>query len=209
MRRKYAYPINERNTKIGGEMDKNYFFDDIQTGRMVSENELLKTDYNVPIWNRPPFLTLINKNTVKKEDRRSHRRFQVEKNAFALIRPVSVKQIPVADRSMAEIACAVYRSKPTKFGRINNISMDGLSFDYITGEEGSSQSLVLDILLADCGFYLANLTFTTICDAQIDADSSMDPIKMRRHHVRFERQTPPQIKKMRYFIQHYSSCSET
>jgi hypothetical protein len=200
--------INEKNAKMGGEMDKNYFFDGTQTGRMVSDNELFKTDYNVAITNRSPFLILIDKNTAKKGDRRAHQRFQVKKDAFAMIRPVSVKQIPVADRSMAEIACAVYRSKPTQFGRINNISMDGLSFNYIAGEEESSPSLVLDILLADCAFYLPNLTFKTICDFQIDADFSMDPIKMRRHHVQFERQAPAQIRKMQYFIQHYSCCVE-
>jgi len=125
-----------------------------------------------------------------------------------LIRPVSAKQIRVADRSMGEIACAVYRSKPTQFGRINNINMDGLSFDYIAGREQSSQSLVLDILLADRGFYLANLTFKTICDVKVAADFSMDLIKMRRHHVRFERLAPAQIRKIQYFIQHYSSCVE-
>ena len=189
-------------------MDKIYLYDDNQTDRMYSANELFKADYDVAITNRSPFLTLIYKNTVKRGDRRAHKRFQVKKDAFALIRPVSIKQIQVADRSMAEVACAVYRSKPAKFGRINNISMDGLSFDYIAGEEGSSQHLVLDILLADRGFYLANLTFKTICDVKVAADSSMDPIKMRQHRVRFERLASNQIRKMQYFIQHYSRCVE-
>jgi hypothetical protein len=189
-------------------MDKNYFFDNNQTDRMVSANELFKTDYDVAIANRSPFLTLIDKNTEKRGDRRARQRFQVKKDAFALIRPVSVNQIPVADRSMAEIACAVYRSKPVKFGRMNNIGMDGLSFDYIAGREQSNLSLVLDILLADRGFYLTNLMFKTICDVKVAAEFPMDPIKMRRHHVQFERLAPDQIRKMQYFIQHYSSCLE-
>ncbi len=184
-------------------MDKIYLYDDNQTDRMYSANELFKADYDVAITNRSPFLALIDKNTVKRGDRRAHQRFQVKKDAFALIRPVSIKQIQVADRSMAEVACAVYRSKPAKFGRINNISMDGLSFDYIAGEQRLGQSLVLDILLADRGFYLANLTFKTICDVKVAADFSMDPIKMRRHHVRFERLAPSQIRKIQHFIQHY------
>ena len=189
-------------------MDKNYFFDHNQTNRMYSANQLSKGKHDVAIGNRSPFLTLIDKNTVKRRDRRAHKRFQVQKDAFALIRPVSVDQIRVVDKSMGEIACAVYRSKPNQFGRINNVSMDGLSFDYIAGREGSSQSLVLDILLADRGFYLANLTFKTICDVKVAADFSMDPIKMRQHHVRFERLAPSQIRKIQYSIQHYSSCVE-
>lgn len=189
-------------------MDKNYLFDHNQKDRMYYANELSKADHDVAIMSRSPFLTLIDKNTVKDKDRRAHKRLRVKKDAFALIRLVSVKQIRIVDKSMGEIACAVYRSKPVKFGRINNISMDGLSFDYIVGEGGSSQSLVLDILLADRGFYLTNLTFKTICDVKVAADFSMDPIKMMRHHVRFERPAPSQIRKIQYFIQHYSSCVE-
>jgi len=185
-------------------MDKIYLYDDNKTDRIYSANELSEADHDVTIMNRSPFLTLIDKNTVKRGDRRAHKRSRVKKRAVALIRPVSVTQLRVADRSMGEIACAVYRSKPAKFGRINNISMDGLSFDYIPGREQSNQSFVLDILLADRGFYLANLAFKSISDVIIAADFSMDPIKMRRHHVRFERLAPGQIKKMQYFIRHYS-----
>lgn len=189
-------------------MDKIYLFDDNQTDRMYYANELSEADHDIAIMNRSPFLTLIDENTVKTGDRRAHKRFQVKKDAIALIRPVSAKQVRVADRSMGEIACAVYRSKPLKFGRINDISMHGLCFDYIACREGSSQSLVLDILLADRGFYLANLKFKTISDVKIDSDFSMDPIKKRRHHVQFKRPTPAQIRKIQYFIQHYSSCVE-
>jgi hypothetical protein len=189
-------------------MDKIYLYDDNQTDRMYHANKLFEADHDVAIMNRLPLLTLIDKDTVKRRDRRAHKRFQVNKGAFALIRPVSATQIRVADRSMAEIACAVYRSKPTKFGRINNISMDGLLFDYIAGRERPGRSLVMDILLADRGFYLPNLTFKTISDVKVAADFSIDPIKMRQHRVRFERLTPDQIRKMQHFIQHYCRCVE-
>jgi hypothetical protein len=55
---------------------------------------------------------------------------------------------------MGEIACDVFRSKPIKLGRINNISMGGLVFRYIDSLAQSEESPVLDILSADCGFYL-------------------------------------------------------
>lgn len=189
-------------------MDKIYLYDDKQTDRMYYTNELSEADHDISIINRSPFLTVIDKNTVKRGNRRAHKRFRVKKQAVALIRPVSVTQLNVADRSMGEIACAVYRSKPVKFGRINNISMDGLSFDYIAGREGSSQSLVLDILLADRNFYLPNLSFKSISDVKAADDFSMHTIKTRRHHVRFERLTPDQIRKIQYFIQHYGKRVE-
>jgi hypothetical protein len=198
--------MSDRHATIGDEMDKIYLFDDNQTDRMYYTNELSEADHDIAIMNRLPFLTLIDENTVKTGDRRAHKRFQVKKDAIALIRPVSGKQVRVADRSMGEIACAVYRSKPLKFGRINNISMHGLSFDYIACREGSSQSLVLDILLADRGFYLAYLKFKTISDVKIASDFSMDPITMRQQRVRFERLTPAQIRKIQHFITHYSGC---
>jgi hypothetical protein len=200
--------MSDRHAKIGGEMDKIYLYDDKQTDRVYHRNNLFDDDHDVVMMNRSPFLTVIDKNTVKRGNKRSHKRFQVKKQAVALIRPVSVRQLNVADRSMGEIACAVYRSKPAKFGRINNISMDGLTFDYIAGRERSSQSLVLDILLADRSFYLANLSFKSISDVKVADDFSMHTIKMRRHHVQFERLTPDQIRKIQYFIQHYSSCVE-
>ncbi len=187
-------------------MDNIYIYEDNQTDRMYYANKLSEANCDVAIMNRSPFLTLIDKNTVKRGDRRAHKRAQVKKRAVALIRRVSVRQLRVPDRSMGEIACAVYRSKPTKSGRINNISMGGLSFDYIPGREQSNQSVALDILLADCGFYLANLAFKSISDVKVAADFSMDFIQMRRHHVQFERLTPTQIRKIQYFIQHYSSC---
>jgi hypothetical protein len=198
--------MSDRPAKTGGEMDKIYLFDENQTDRMYYTNELSEAEPDVAVMKRSPFLTLIDKHTVKSWDRRAHKRFQVKKQAVALIRPVSVMPLHISDRSMGEIACDVYRSKPVKFGRINTISVDGLSFDYIAGREQSSGSLVLDILLADCGFYLADLTFKPISDVVVAADVSMDPIKMRRHHVRFERLAPAQIRKIQYFIQHYSAC---
>jgi len=187
-------------------MDKIYLFDENQTDRMYYTNELSEAEPDVAVMKRSPFLTLIDKHTVKSGDRRAHKRFQVKKQAVALIRRISVMPLHISDRSMGEIACDVYRSKPVKFGRINTISVDGLSFDYIAGREQSSGSLVLDILLADCGFYLADLTFKPISDVIVAADYSMDPIKMRRYHVRFERLVPAQIRKIQFFIQHYSAC---
>ena len=167
-------------------MDKIYFVEDNPPDRMNYANELSEFDHDVTSVSRSLLLELMDKNTVKGVEKRAHKRFQVNKNTFALVRPVSVKQIRVTGRSMGEIACALYRSKLTKFGRINNISMGGLSFLYVAGEEQSNESLVLDILLTECGFYLENLTFKDISDFEVPDDFSSEPIKMRQHHVQFD-----------------------
>ncbi|MDH4205846.1 MAG: hypothetical protein OEV45_09985 [Desulfobacteraceae bacterium] len=185
-------------------MDKIYFVEDIQSDRMNYGNELSEFDHDVASVSRSLLLELMDKNTVKGVEKRAHNRFQVNKDAFALIRPAAAEQIRVTDRSMAEIACAVYRSKPVRFGRINNISMGGLSFRYITGEERSNQSLVLDILVADSGFYLENLTFKNIADFEIADEFAINSFKMRLNRVQFEGLEPAAIMKLKHFVENYS-----
>ncbi|MGB5991666.1 MAG: hypothetical protein WBG61_04980 [Desulfobacterales bacterium] len=185
-------------------MDKIYFVEGIQPGRMNYANELSEFDHDVASVNRSLLLELMDKNMVKGVEQRAHKRFQVNKDVFALIRPAAAEQIRVTDRSMAEIACAVYRSKPVRFGRIDNISMGGLSFRYITGEERSNPSLVLDILVADSGFYLENLTFKNISDFEIDEGFEINSFEMRLNRVQFEKLEPAAMMRLKHFVENYS-----
>lgn len=185
-------------------MDKLYLIDDKQTDRMNYANELSEFDHDVTSVSRSLLLELIDKDTVRSVDKRAHKRFQVNKDAFALIRPAAAEQLRVADKSMAEIACVVYRSKPVRFGRIDNISMGGLSFRYLTGEERSNKSLVLDILVAESGFYFENLTFKNISDVGMDDDFAINSFKMRLNRVQFEGLEPATIMKLKHFVENYS-----
>ncbi len=185
-------------------MDKIYSVEDSQPGRMTYAGELSEFDHDVASVSRSMLLELMDKNTVKGVEKRAHKRFQVNNDAFALIRPAAAEWIRVSDRSMAEIACSVYRSKPVRFGRINNISMGGLSFRYITGEERSNQSLVLDILVAESGFYLENLTYKNISDFEMDDEFVINSFKMRLNRVQFEGLEPAAMMKLKHFVENYS-----
>jgi len=185
-------------------MDTIHIVDGHQTDRMYSENDLPEKGYDVASGYRLPLFTWIDQDMEERVEQRAHQRFLVSEDAFVLIRPETADGIRITDRSMGEIACAVYRSKPVKFGRIKNIGLGGLSFRYIAGQEPSSPSLVLDILLADCGFYLESLMFKTIVDFEVDPDFSGNSIQMKQHQVQFERMTPGQNWKLKYFIQNYS-----
>jgi hypothetical protein len=176
----------------------------IQPNRMDYSNELSGFDHDVASANRSLLLEVVDNNTVRSVEQRACERFQVNKNAFALIRPAVAEQLRVANRSMAEIACALYRSKPVRFGRIDNISMGGLSFRYIAGEERSDQSLVLDILVADSGFYLENLTFKNIADVEMDGGFAINSFKMRLNRVQFEGLEPAANMKLKHFVKNYS-----
>jgi len=167
-------------------------------------NELSEFDCDLASASRSLLPELIDKKPVSRIDQRAHPRCMVNKDAFAVIRPGPSEGIRVAGGGMAGIACAVYRSKPVRFGRINTISLGGLLFRYIAREERSDPSPVLDILVAESGFYLENLRFKNISDVEIDDDLGINSFKMRSNRVQFEKLEPAAIMKLRYFIENYT-----
>jgi hypothetical protein len=82
--------------------------------------------------------------------------------------------------------------------------MGGLSFLYISCEERSEQSLVLDILIADSGFYLENIPFKNISDVEMDDGFEFNSFKMRLNRVQFERLEPAAFMKLKHFVENYS-----
>ena len=186
-------------------MDKLYFLEDIQSDPMNYANELSEFNYDVASVGRSMLVELMDKNVVKGVEKRAHERFQTHKDAFALIRPADAEEICIADKNMAEIACSVYRSKPVRFGRINDISMGGLSFHYITGEERSVPSLVLDILVAESGFYLKDLTFKNISDVEIEDQFAINTFKLRLNRVQFEGLELAAMMKLKHFVENFSA----
>ena len=138
-------------------------------------------------------------------DQRTCKRFQVKVHAFALIRSALSQPMCLIDRSMGEIACDVFRSKPIKFGRIDDISMDGLLFRYVDNKIQPYESPVLDILLADCGFYLESVLFKNISDTELAEDYPIDSVKMKQLRMQFRKLTPNQKFKLEYLIQNYGS----
>jgi hypothetical protein len=195
----------ENRQVLGGKMEKIYYVDDIQPDRMNSANELSGFNHDIASVNRPLLFELIDNKTLKSPEKRAHKRYRVDKDAFALIRPAVAEQLNVANKSMAEIACSVYRSKPIRFGRIDNISMGGLSFHYISGEKQSDQLLVLDILVAESGFYLENLMFRNISDFEMDDEFAINSFKIRLNRVQFQGLEPAAIIKLKHFVEHYNA----
>jgi len=136
----------------------------------------------------------------KRIESRYHQRFQLDKDAFALIRSISAAPLKISGKSMGCIACAVFNTKPAKLGKIDNISMGGLMFHHADNKEQLSQELVLDILLADCGFYLANIPFQTITDIVIPDEVSSDAIEIRQVRLQFQRLNTIQHARLNDFI---------
>ncbi len=131
---------------------------------------------------------------------RCHKRFQLDKDAFAVIRSKSAGPIQISGKSMGGIACAVFNANPSKLGKIDNISMGGLLFHHVDYKVKLSQSFVLDILMADCGFYLANLPFKIITDVAVPDEVYSDAIEWRQVRIQFLKLNTLQLAKLNTFI---------
>ncbi len=188
-------------------MDTIYFRDVDGPSQMFYENGPSEGIYGERSNAGLPFLNLVDPKIQARAERRNHNRFQIKKVAFAMIRSAFSKPICLIDRSMGEIACDVFRSKPIKFGRIDDISMDGLLFRYVDSKTQSNESPVLDILLADCGFYLESVSFNTISDTEIAEDFPIDSVKMKQLRMQFRKLTPDQKFQLEYLIQSHGSES--
>jgi len=145
-------------------------------------------------------LDLGGSNEKKKIDSRQDIRFQLNKNAFALIRSIHTGPLKIYGKSMGSIACAVFNAKPAKLGKIDNISMGGLMFHHVDSKTQLSKALVLDILLADCGFYLANMPFKTITDGVVPDDIPDNLLEMRQIRLQFQKLNVDQLDKLKKFI---------
>ena len=150
-----------------------------------------------------PLRDLDDSDEKKRIEYRYHQRFQLNKDAFALIRPIPAGPLKIHGKSMGGIACAVFNAKPVKLGKIDNISMGGLMFHYADSKAQSSQTLVLDILLADSGFYLANITFKTITDVVIPEEFPGHSIEMRQVRLQFQKLNAIQQAKLKGFIMNH------
>jgi len=138
----------------------------------------------------------------KRIEYRYHKRSQLNKDVFALIRSISAAPLKIHGKSMGCIACAVFNARPAKLGKIDNISMGGLMFHH---ESQLNQAFVLDILLADCGFYLANIPFKFITDVVIPEEVAIDAIEIRQVRLQFQKLNAIQQARLKDFIMNHGA----
>jgi len=114
-------------------------------------------------------------------ERRKHKRFQVQDEAIAVLRPIVDKRGPIID-----------------------ISKGGLAFRYITAQESSGRSSKLDILLPDLSFYLGHLPIRTVRDFEVTSEYALGSTKTRRCSVQFGKLTPKQISQIESFMENHA-----
>jgi c-di-GMP-binding flagellar brake protein YcgR len=117
------------------------------------------------------------KNNPANAERRNHTRFKAKAGAYTVFSARSI--IP---------------------GRINDISLGGLCFSYVEGEEWYHESSELDILFGDDDFYLDKIPFETVSDTIIENESPYSQIIMRRCGVKFGKMSSEQLEQLKHFI---------
>ena len=189
-------------------MDNIHYISEAEPNLPVDEIGMIEDGYNQMGMDASLLLDLDNSDWEKQIEYRYHNRYQLTEDAFALIRPISTGPLKIHGKSMGCIACAVFNAKPVKLGKIDNISMGGLMFHHADNKEQLSQALVLDILLADCGFYLANIPFKTITDVVIPDEVFSDAIQIRQVRLQFHKLNTIQQARLKDFIKNHGTDFE-
>jgi len=134
-------------------------------------------------------------------ERRRHKRFSSKNGAFAVVHSSGTSMNRFKKMSMGQIASAVYKSNPSKVGRIVDLSRGGLSFCYIDDHNSGADNLKMDILSAHDDFYLGRLPFKIVRDES--AGAAYSPLKLKQQRVAFRELTSDQKRRLDDFLKNH------
>ena len=121
----------------------------------------------------------------KTDERRTNRRFKVDEGAFAALSP---------DSSI--------------MGQLDNISRGGLSFKYIVHEDQSAEMEATHVFVGINGFYLEKMPYKVVEDIQVENNSTLSSINMRRRRLEFVDLSLNQAAQLDYFLKNRTGDSE-
>ena len=116
-----------------------------------------------------------------RNERRQHRRYRVKDNAFTVINPDPVKVVPIID-----------------------IGRGGLSIYLDDGARWLDTVTKLEIMVADCSFYLDKIPFQIVANARAFPNHNANLMNGRRYGIRFGNLRPVQESHLKYFIRRYT-----
>ena len=114
-------------------------------------------------------------------ERRKHRRFQVKDKAFSVLHTNPVKLVPIID-----------------------IGIGGIGLYVNDGAGWLNESSKLEILVADCSFFLDNLPFKVVSNFKPFPEHSASLIDGRRYSLKFCNLSSGQKASLKHFIRTYS-----
>jgi len=190
----------------GGHMEKNNFI--YANGRPGTfPPYAFKLDYKKTPEKRKVSSPTVLHISKKRDDRRIYRRYPAASGAFALLRSEAAIITNIHKMTMGDIAFAVMRSNPAKSGQIVNISMGGLMFQYAQEAQGSAKPSCLDILLADCRYYLDSLKFEMVADVPSPGEFEFNSVKTGLLSVKFKDLTVFQKKQLNHFLKNHTNSN--
>ncbi len=114
-------------------------------------------------------------------ERRKNRRFQVKDKCFTIINPDPVKLVPIID-----------------------ISLGGLCFYFNDNKDWLNKTSKLEIMAADCSFYMEKLPFAVVSNSRAFPNQSTSLLEGRRYSLKFGHLQPNQKSHLKYFIRNYT-----
>ena len=114
-------------------------------------------------------------------ERRRYQRFRVSDRAFAAFQPEPAVLVPITD-----------------------ISLGGLGLSTIESDGQIKSSSQLELMVADCSFYMANLSFDLIPTFKTSSEYHTNLSDGRRFGLQFEKLMPSQRSQLKYFIRSYT-----
>lgn len=114
-------------------------------------------------------------------ERRKHERFQMDGGIFAL-----------------------FLSSTTKFGRIKEVSLSGLTIRHFDGEEWETITSESDILLNGSNICVNKVPVKIILDHEITTEGHFKPLSERQCIVQFGKLSDLHISQLEYFIENYA-----
>lgn len=114
-------------------------------------------------------------------ERRKHERFQMDSGIFAL-----------------------FLSSTTKFGRIKEVSLGGLTVRHFDGEEWVTMATESDILLNGSNICMDKVPVKIILDNEITTEGHFKPLSERQCVVKFRKLSPKHVNQLTDFIENYA-----
>ena len=123
-----------------------------------------------------------------------------------IIRADAKERRRLADRrrktryTVKEGAYAALINHSNRLGQIKDISLVGLSFQYIDNQEMFQPDSVLKIILSGSGLFMEDLPYKPVSDYEIDNDYTFSSLKMRQMHIAFGDLSSQQLSQLDDFI---------
>jgi hypothetical protein len=116
-----------------------------------------------------------------KVERRKHKRFRVQEGAFVILNP-----------------------SDTGAGRLVNISMGGLMFEYVATKEPSIEATELELFVTDSVFRLYGVPCKSVWDLPVYKHPTM-PLQKRQSGVQFGELSAHQKSQLELFIEKHTT----